>query len=164
MCHADKEKRKTANGGRNGITKWRKIRTVQEMENYKYLGILEANAMKHTEMKEKIKKEYFGRTRKQLETKLRRRNLIKRINTCAIPLVKYSRLFLKWTKEELQKMDQRIRKLITMHKDLHPRDDTDELYVSRKEGGRGLSSIEDKFNTSIRCHGDNKEKSKERLI
>ena len=41
-------------------------------------------------------------------------------------------------------MDQRTRKLMTMHKALHPRDDVDRLYVSRKEGGRGLASIEDK--------------------
>ena len=34
-----------------------------------------------------------------------------------------------------------MRKLMTMHKALHPRDDR--LYVSRKEGGRGLASIED---------------------
>ena len=33
---------------------------------------------------------------------------------------------------------------MTMHKALHPRDDVDTLYVSRKEGGRGLASIEDK--------------------
>ena len=32
---------------------------------------------------------------------------------------------------------------MTMHKALHPRDDVDSLYVSRKEGGRGLASIED---------------------
>ena len=32
---------------------------------------------------------------------------------------------------------------MTMHKALHPRDDIDKLYVSRKVGGRGLASIED---------------------
>ena len=46
-------------------------------------------------------------------------------------------------------MDQRTRKLITMHKALHPRDDDDRLYVSRKEGGRGLASIEDSVDASI---------------
>ena len=35
-----------------------------------------------------------------------------------------------------------IIKLMTMHKALHPRDDVDRLYVSRKKGGRGLASIE----------------------
>ena len=40
-------------------------------------------------------------------------------------------------------MDQSTRKLMTMHKALHPRDDVDRLYVSRKEAERGLASIED---------------------
>ena len=36
-----------------------------------------------------------------------------------------------------------------MHKALHPRDDVDRQYVSRKEGGRGLASIEDSVDASI---------------
>ena len=36
-----------------------------------------------------------------------------------------------------------------MHKALHPRDNADRLYVPRKEGGRGLVSIEDNVDTSI---------------
>ena len=64
-------------------------------------------------------------------------------------LVRYSGPFLKWTKDEHRQMDQRTRKLMTMHKALHPRDDVDRLYVSRKEGGRGPASIEDSVDTSI---------------
>ena len=51
---------------------------------------------------------------------------------------------------------------MTMHKALHPRDDVDRLYVSRKEGGRGLTSTGDSIDTSIqglitaiRNHTDN---------
>ena len=47
-------------------------------------------------------------------------------------------------------MDQRTRKLMTMYKALHPRDNVDRLYVSRKEGGRGLASNEDSVGASIR--------------
>ena len=36
-----------------------------------------------------------------------------------------------------------------MHKALHPRDDVDRLYVSRKEGGRRLASIEDSVDASL---------------
>ena len=36
-----------------------------------------------------------------------------------------------------------------MHKELNPRDDVDQLYLPRKEGGRGLASIEDSVDTSI---------------
>ena len=39
-------------------------------------------------------------------------------------------------------MDQKTRKIMAMHKALHPKDDVYRLYVSRKEGGRGLASIE----------------------
>ena len=95
-------------------------------------------------MKDKIPKEYLRRTRKLMEIKLSSRNFIKRINTCAVPLVRYSGPFLKWTRDELKQMDQRTRKLMTMHKALHPRDDVD-----RKEGGRGLASIEDSVDTSL---------------
>ena len=36
-----------------------------------------------------------------------------------------------------------------MHKTLHPRDDANRLYVSRKEGGRELTSIKDSVDASI---------------
>ena len=119
------------------------VRTLREKEMYKYLDILEADTIKQVEMKEKIRKEYLRRTRKLLETKLSSRNLIKGMNTWVVPLVRFSEPFLKWTREELKQMDQRTRKLMTMHKALHPRDDIDRLYVSRKEGERGLASIEE---------------------
>ena len=120
-----------------------KIKTLAENETYKYLGILEADTIELVEMKENIHKEYL-RTKKQLETKLNRRNLIKGINTCAVTFGRYSGPFLKWTRDELKQMDQR-----TMHKALYPRDDVDRQYFSRKEGGRGLASIEDSVDPSI---------------
>ena len=61
-------------------------------------------------------------------------------------------------------MDQRTRKLMTMHKALHPRDDVDRLYVSRKEGGRGLISIEGSVDTSIQRLEDYIEKHEGGLI
>ena len=126
-----------------------KFRTLGENETYKYLCILEADTIKQVEVKDKIQKEYRRRTRKQLEKKLSCRNLIKGINTWAVPLVRYSGPFLKWTRDELKQMNQRTRKLMTIHKTSHPRNDVDRLYASRKEGGRGLASIEDSVDASI---------------
>ena len=125
---------------------------------------MEADTITQVRMKDTIRKEYLMRTRKLLETKLSRRNLIKGINTWAVPLVRYSGLFLKWTREELKQMDQRTRKLITMHKALQPRDNVDRLYVSRKEGGRGLASIEDTIDASIQRLEDYIEKHERGLI
>ena len=109
-------------------------------------------------MKNTNRKEYLRRTRKLLEAKLSSRNLIKGINTWAVPLVRYSGPFLKRTRDELKQMDQRTRKLMTMHKALHPRDDVDRLYASRKERGRGLASIEDTVDASIQRFEDYIEK------
>ena len=53
---------------------------------------------------------------------------------------------------------------MTMHKALRPRDDVDRLYVSRKEGGRGLASIEDSVDTSIQRLEDYIEKHERGLI
>ena len=51
---------------------------------------------------------------------------------------------------------------MTMHKALHPRDDVDRL--SRKEGGRGLASIEDTVDASIQPLEDYIEKHERGLI
>ena len=51
-----------------------------------------------------------------------------------------------------------------MHKALHTRDDVDRLYVSRKEGGRGLASIEDSVDASIQRFEDYIEKHERGLI
>ena len=142
-----------------------RIMTLEEKETYKYLGILEADTIKQVQMKDMMRKEYLRRTRKLLETKLSSRNLIKGINTCAVPLVRSSGPFLKWTREELKKWTKGKKKqLMTMHKALHPRDDVDILYVSRKEGGRGLASIEDTVHASIQRLEDNIEKHERGLI
>ena len=52
MCHANNEKQKMANDGRNKTTKSRKkIRTLREKKTYKYLEILEVDTIKQVEMK-----------------------------------------------------------------------------------------------------------------
>ena len=50
-----------------------------------------------------------------------------------------------------------LRKLMTMHKALHPRDDVDRLYSSREEGGRGFASIIDNVDALIRLMDNIKE-------
>ncbi len=53
---------------------------------------------------------------------------------------------------------------MTMHKALNHRDDVDKLYVPRKEGRRGLASIEDSVDTSIQRLEDYIEKHETGLI
>ena len=53
---------------------------------------------------------------------------------------------------------------MTLHKALHPRNDVDRLYVSRKEWGRGLASIEVSIDAAIQRLGDYIEKHGEKRI
>ena len=89
-------------------------------------------------MNEKITKEYLRKTIKLLETK--------GINNWAGTVVRYLEPFLKWIKKELRQMDQRTRKLMTMFKTLHPKDDKQTACVKKR---RGLANIEDCVYTSI---------------
>ena len=61
-------------------------------------------------------------------------------------------------------MDKRIRKLMTKHKALHPREDVNRLYVSTKEGGRGLTRIQDSVNALIQQLEDSIKNLRGKLI
>ena len=92
-------------------------------------------------------KEYLRRARKLLGTKLYCRNLVKRIHTWAVPFVRYSGPFLKWTREKLKQMDQRTRKLLTVHKAWSFKWWRWQIIWVKKRGGRGLASIK-----TVRTH------------
>ena len=61
-------------------------------------------------------------------------------------------------------MNQRTRKLMTVHTAKHPRNDVDQLYVSRKERERGLVIIEDNVDALIQLLEGYIEKWGERLM
>ena len=150
MCHVNNEWRKTINDGQNRTTKSRKNHNTRSKGNLQVLGNTgSGHHLTTRDERKKFLKVFLRRTRKLLETKLHRRNLIKVISIKAVPLVRYSGPFLKWTKEELQQMDQKTRKPMMMRKALDSWDDIDGLYVLRKEEGI-LASIEDSVDTSIR--------------
>ena len=58
-----------------------KISSLKEGENYKYLGIVEAEDINTKKMKEKVKAEYLRCTRKVLKSKLNSGNIFKAITS-----------------------------------------------------------------------------------
>ena len=98
-------------------------------------------------MKIDIRKEYLSRVKSILKSKLNSGNTVKAINTWAVPVVRYSRGIVDWTKEKLENTDRKTRKLMTINKALHPRACVARLYISRELGGRGMKSVEDCINT-----------------
>ena len=113
-----------------------------EKQGYTYLGIIELDKIKEKEMKEKIIKECKRRLRLVLKSKLNGKNKITAINTWAVAIFRYGAGILYWKESELKEIDRKSRKTMTMHGALHPKSDVDRLYIKRKEGGRGLISVE----------------------
>jgi len=77
-----------------------------------------------------------------LGTELSAKNKIQAIGSLAVPVLRYSFSTVNWHQEELQKLDRKTRKLLTIHGQHHPKADVDRLYVSRKQGGMGLMQLE----------------------
>ena len=65
------------------------------------------------------------------------------INSCAVPLLRYSAGLVQWTQAELYKVDVTTRKLMSLHHAFNMNSDVDRLYVRRSRGGRGLMSVAD---------------------
>ena len=126
------------------------IKSLQEGDSYQYLGILEKDKFLEEKMKLNVSKEYIRRLRKVLKSKLNGGNLVRGVNTWAVSLIKYSAAFVSWRKSELQAIDRKTRKLFTRYGALNPKLDTDRLNIPRKEGRRGLISIEDCVELAIR--------------
>ena len=54
--------------------------------------------------------------------------------------MRYGAGILNWRVNEVDQMDRKTRKILTINKEFHPKSDIDRLYVPRKKGGRGLIS------------------------
>ena len=112
-------------------------------QGYRYLGILEADQIFHSEMKTQTTKEYLRRLRKILKSGLSGKHSIDAINTWAIPVIRYGAGIVNWGLGELKQLDIKTRKLMRLHRAHHPQGDVDRLYVSRRQGGRGLQNAEE---------------------
>ena len=91
-----------------------RMQSVEE-EGYKYLGILEVDDLQHTVMKEQFCAEYFRRLKKVLSSKLNGRNVIRVINAWAVAVMWYGAGVVNWTQTELQAIDWKIWKKLSMY-------------------------------------------------
>ena len=70
-------------------------------------------------------------------------NKVKAFNSICVGVLSYSFVVINWTKVELEEMDNRVRKEMTMNKAFNKHSDTDRLYLPRNRGGKGLICIQD---------------------
>ena len=96
------------------------------------MGILKEDGIKDKEMKEKIRKEYTRHLRQVLKSKLNGVNACSAIDSRAVAVVRYSAGVVHWRKDELQEIDRKTRKLLTIYRTYHPQSDKDRLYVKKR--------------------------------
>ena len=77
-----------------------------------------------------------------LKSKLNGRNKVTTISTWSVAIFRYGTGIIQWKTSELEDLDRKSRKTMTIFGGLHPKSDVDRLYVKRKEGGRGFISVE----------------------
>ena len=141
---------------------------LQELEideSYKYLGQDEDISFKGDLNKERVVKEYYRRIRKIWGSELYSKNKVTAHNTFAVPVLVPTFGILDWTKKEVEDIDIKTRKILTQGGSFHRNSSVDRLYSSRKEGGRGLSSVADIFISRIVSIAEHlKERSTEHIF
>lgn len=86
------------------------IKSLEPETTYKYLGILQADNIKHREVKTRVAKKNIRRVREILKSKLNAGSTIQAINTWAVPVVRYTAGIVKWTQTDLENLDRKTQK------------------------------------------------------
>ena len=118
------------------------IKEMDENELYKYLGMVQNNRIDVKTVKTSLMKEFKARIHKIAKTNLNGKNLIKAVNTYAVPILSYSFGIIKWTVTEIQSLQRKIRTMLTHYKFHHPKSCVERMITPRKEGGRGLVDLQ----------------------
>ena len=118
------------------------IAPLRRDEYYKFLGIKQRITIDHTKQKKETETQFAGRVYDISKSYLNGRNLIKALNTYAIPLLTYTFGILHWSSTDLANMDRKMRTILTKTKHHHPKSSIERINIPRKLGGRGLLNIQ----------------------
>ena len=99
------------------------------------------NEVLYAEMKIRLQNEYYRRLKRILKSKLNGKNVIMSVNIWAVSVLRYRTGVINWTKAELESIDRKTRKQVTICGMLHPCVDVQRFYMQRGQGGRGLKSV-----------------------
>ena len=94
-------------------------------------------------IKRKVKELYQKRITLIMKTHLNRENVFPDLNTWTISVIKYSAVFLDWTKGETKERDRWTRKQLIIDRVLRPKSNMMRIFIKRRYGGRRLTSVEE---------------------
>ena len=119
--------------------------SIEEGDQYKYLGTDESVGIIGPLNKEKVIVEYKLIVKKIWNSELNGLNKSIAHNAFAVPVITPTIEISNWTKKEISDLDITTCKILTMARALHAASDVDRLYVQRSKGGHGLRSIQDLY-------------------
>ncbi len=143
--HLKKGKQQNTQGRGHILMSGKMMEELGIDQDYKYLGIKENGKINHALLKKELSEEYIKRVRKILKTKLNSNNIIAAINRQAVPVLTYSFLAIKWKEKEIEALDIKTRRMLTIFGCHQAKADKDRLYEKPENGGRGLTNIKDLY-------------------
>jgi len=75
-------------------------------------------------------------------SRLNGKNKVTAINTWMVAVFTYGLVIFNLNESELKTVTRNTRKTLSMYRACSPNGDVDRLYIKRKDGGRGMSSLE----------------------
>ena len=125
------------------------IDSIDNDSNYAYLGILELLDPCHVE----VKREIVTRVEKLANivwgSELNEKNKVDAHNMLVVSKLTYTFGIIKWTQNELDEIDRMLRKCLSKNGCLSIHSNTKRLYLTRKNGGRGLLNVHHLHNRVI---------------
>ena len=143
------KKGEKAEGANIEIAHGQFIKDLESDTNYTYLGIEENASLEHKKLREKARTEYLRRLKKICRSELSPKNKITAVNQMATPVLSYGFGIIDWPQRDIDNLDVKTRKILTMHKVLYRNQCLDRLYLPRREGGMGLIEINDAYRNTI---------------
>ena len=124
------------------LTNNESIKALDNTEVVEYLGMVENNNIKTTEMKQTLRDEYFTRLKKIMKTILNSKNSIDAINTFATSAITYGFAVLDWSITDLESIDRETRNILKKYHLLNNNSNVTRLYLPRRDGEEVLSTLQ----------------------
>ena len=122
-----------------------KILTLEDGQQYKFLGVLESLRQEERIVLRCAAREYLRRLSVIWSSPLSDYHRVIASNQFALPPMSYFMWTQHWPITELRQVDRDARKIVTEGGGKHPCGTTSLLYLPRDKGGRGLRSVETEY-------------------
>ena len=119
------------------------IEALESEKIYTYLGMAQRADCLDELIKSTVRKEFIRRSKPVWKSMLSAKNKVKAFNSICVGLLSYSFGISKWTQNELQDVEEKVRKIMTMNKGFNKHSDVDRIFLQIKFEGRGLICIRD---------------------